>query len=52
MAGMFPARTFEEWFAALVRGTPALDKPTITLTRENFEAAMKQSWTASRLNTK
>jgi len=51
MAGMFPARTFEEWFAALVRGNPALDKPTITLTCENFKAAMKQAWTASLSDT-
>lgn len=47
-AGMLPERTFEEWFAALERGAPALAKPTITLTRANFKAALFQAWAASR----
>ena len=50
-AGMLPPQTFEEWFAALERGLPAITAPTLTLTRANFKAALHQAWNASRHST-
>lgn len=46
-AGLPPSQTFDEWFAALERGLPALTEPSITLTRANFKAALRQAWNAS-----
>ena len=40
--------TFQDWYKKLTENKPALEKQSITLSKANFEKALKQAFNAGR----